>query len=491
MKKTLQVGLLIATAIILLSGTIDLDNFFNYENQSIPTYITKDNMPLTNVITDEGATLGRVLFYDKKLSSNNTISCASCHKQEFAFSDTAQFSQGVNDETLRHSMRLINTRFGDEINFFWDERAASLEHQTTEPIKDHREMGYSGTNGDPNFQDLINELSTTTYYSILFKEAFGDTIITEQRISMALAQFIRSIQSFDSKYDLGRTQVNNHTDNFPNYTSAENAGKALFTDSFTYVIDTATIPQFGGSITTTVAQRVSGGFNCASCHRPPEFDIDPQSLNNGFDRPLNGNSIQQREFTNTRSATLRDLVNPNGTLNGPMFHAGTTSNLNGGIFANYNFKQIHTNNNNIDSRLAPQGYPLYLDISNSEMNQLVAFLKTLTGNDVYNNPKWSNPFDANGNITIIGGTTSTRDIDKTKSYVQIYPNPFSNQFQLSGELDLHKIEILNAAGQIQKTFNPKGRVHTIDISTLPTGIYFVKILSLDNKLLVVKKIIKQ
>jgi cytochrome c peroxidase len=91
---------------------IDLNNLANYANQSIPGYITKSNIN-GNPVSDKGATLGRVLFYDKNLSSNNTISCSSCHQQNLAFSDAAIASQGVNGTTGRHSMRLINTLFAE------------------------------------------------------------------------------------------------------------------------------------------------------------------------------------------------------------------------------------------------------------------------------------------------------------------------------------------------------------------------------------------
>ena len=106
-------------------------------------------------------------------------------------------------------MRLINSRFSDEMKFFWDERANSLEEQTTMPIQDHNEMGFSGTNGDLNFQDLITKLEQVDYYPDLFNFAFNSTEITETRIQDALAQFIRSIQSFDSKYDTGRALAPN------------------------------------------------------------------------------------------------------------------------------------------------------------------------------------------------------------------------------------------------------------------------------------------
>ena len=110
---------------------IDPTNLENYANQGKPAYIIKNNLG-NNVITDKTATLGRVLFYDKNLSINNTISCANCHKQNFAFGDTALVSAGVEGGlTIRHSMRLINTRFANEAKFFWNERAANLNIQTT------------------------------------------------------------------------------------------------------------------------------------------------------------------------------------------------------------------------------------------------------------------------------------------------------------------------------------------------------------------------
>jgi cytochrome c peroxidase len=77
------------------------------------------------------------LFYDKNLSVNNSVSCASCHKQELAFGDNVTACIGVNGVTGRHSMRLVNTRFSNESRFFWDERANTLETQTTMPIQDH------------------------------------------------------------------------------------------------------------------------------------------------------------------------------------------------------------------------------------------------------------------------------------------------------------------------------------------------------------------
>lgn len=349
---------------------IDFANLYNYANQTIPNYITKDNTT-TNPITDKKATLGRVLFYDKQLSVNNTIACANCHQQAAAFSDLAQVSTGVNGSTGRHSMRLINARFATETRFFWDERAATLEAQTTQPIQDHTEMGFSGQDGDPTLNDLLDKLEAIDYYQELFQEVYGDQNISEARLQECLAQFIRSIQSFDSKYDIGRAQVANNNINFPNFSNDENQGKTLF----------LTPPQFNPN-----GVRVGGGAGCGGCHRAPEFDIDANSLNNGIIGIIAGGT----DLTVTRAPTLRDVFRNNGNeLNGGLMHTGAFSMA--GVIDHYD--QIRNDpNNNLDPRLRPGGNPQDLALTQAEKDQLLAFLKTLTGTDVYTNPKWSNPF---------------------------------------------------------------------------------------------------
>ena len=354
-------------------SSIDLENLANYANQTIPPYIIKDNS-LGNSITDKGATLGRVLFYDKNLSSNNTISCSSCHIQANAFSDTNIASTGVNGTTGRHSMRLINTRFATETRFFWDERALNLETQTTMPIKDHGEMGFSGENGDLAFSDLITKLSSIGYYKELFKFVYGSEEITEVKIQSALAQFIRSIQSFDSKYDAGRALAANDGQPFTNFTPQENQGKNLFLSP----------PVFDAN-----GVRTSGGLGCAGCHRAPEFDIDPNTLNNGIIGKISGTGI---DITNTRAPSLRDLVKLDGTPNGPMMHTGVITTLQTAI-GHYGTINLAPGNTNLDPRLTPGGVGQQLNLTAAEVNAVIAFLRTLSGSDVYTNSKWSNPFN--------------------------------------------------------------------------------------------------
>jgi len=364
------------TAIKLAFGTnIDPNNLANYAGQGKPAYVNKDNTGGNN-ITNAKATLGRVLFYDKNLSIDNSISCGSCHKQQFAFSDTAIASKGVvGGTTGRHSMRLINARYAVETKFFWDERAASLEIQTTKPVQDHAEMGFSGISGRPGLSVLLAKLQAIGYYNELFKFVYGDITVTEARLQECLAQFVRSIQSFDSKYDAGRAVVPNDGAPFPNFTAQENTGKQLF----------LTPPVF--DITGT---RISGGAGCNGCHNAPEFDIDPNTGNNGIiGRITPGGGI---DITVTRAPSLRDLTNPAGIDNGPFMHTGNLVGLQT-VVGHYGTINIAPGNTNLDPRLRPNGQGQKLNFTGAEVNSLIAFLKTLSGTNVYTDRKWGNPFN--------------------------------------------------------------------------------------------------
>ena len=180
---------------------------------------TTDNTPNNNPITNAGATLGRVLFYDKRLSQNNSTSCASCHKQEAGFSDERRFSLGFEGgETGRHWTALSHARYYERGRFFWDERADTLEDQVLMPIQDSVEMGMS-------LDALREKLADTDFYGALFTDAFGDDAITDERISFALAQFVRAMVSTQSKFDQAFVNGNLDTSAF---TDQELEGLQLF-----------------------------------------------------------------------------------------------------------------------------------------------------------------------------------------------------------------------------------------------------------------------
>lgn len=345
-----------------ISDVVDLPvTPHNYANQALPAHFQTlnniDNTPNNNRITDEGATLGRVLFYDAKLSANNTVSCASCHTAEAGFSDNLQFSLGFESgETGRNSMGLSNSAYYNNGRFFWDERAATLEIQTLLPIQDGVEMGMT-------LDALEDKLQNETYYQVLFEDAFGTSEVTSDRISLALSQFVRSMISYRSKYDAGRAQVNNPRDPFPNFTQQENQGKALF---------------------------FSNRTNCDNCHGTESF-VGPNARNNGLDatttdRGLGAVTGRQQDDGKFKVGSLRNIV-----LTAPYMHDGRFATLEQVIDHYSTGVQDHPN---LDNRLRNNDGSVRLaNLNNDERAALVAFLHTLTDNDFINDEKFSNPFE--------------------------------------------------------------------------------------------------
>lgn len=484
MRKYLLTFVASATALIFIaasasingSGIIDLGTLDHYANQPIPAYIAKDNTPLNNEITDLGATLGRVLFYDKQLSVNHTIACASCHHQSLGFSDTALASTGVNGVTGRHAMRMTNSRFANIRRFFWDERAPSLEAQTTQPIQDHAEMGFSGQNGDPDLDSLIRKMENLPYYQDLFYTIYGDYAITEERMQHAMAQFIRSIQSFDAKYDGGRAQVQNDITPFPNFSIAENEGKALF-------IRAAQFDSMG--------LRTGGGAGCAGCHRPPEFDIANNSQHNGMIHSISGDI----DLTNTRSPSLRNVVGPGGSSNGPFMHNGALKSL-AMVISHYNQlpREILDSAlyfNALDPRLRPNGKLQNLQLTPQEQNSLIAFLQTLTGNNVYTDPRWSDPFDSSGNLSILNSSVGIEEDWKNEAWdhAQFYPNPTTGQVNMELPAGSYQVNVRNISGALLQTLEVNGSIQ-LNLKEYPAGLYFVQISNQISGKIRLKKVLK-
>ncbi len=361
------------------------DTPFNYSSVTFPNTFTEyvftfDNTPDDNPITDAGATLGRVLFYDTNLSINNTISCASCHLQEVGFADTGAKSTGFEGgHTFRNSIGFANAGFYKPERYFWDQRAATLEEQTLMPIQDEVEMGMT-------LGELTQKLSELDYYKPLFTDAFGDETITNERISKALAQFVRSIYSFHSKYDVGIEQTGNIFEDFPNFTAQENLGKDIFNGKET--------PE---AIAT-----------CITCHLPNHDPLHyalplPDDLNQvifsggepdniGLDDNINVPDNGWGAFLGIetlyghfKTPSLRNIE-----LTAPYMHDGRFETLeevvehySTGVKA-HPYLSAHMKDS--------QGNPRHLNLTEEEKAALVAFLKTLTDYELIQDEKYSNPF---------------------------------------------------------------------------------------------------
>lgn len=335
---------------------------YNYARPQVPKHfyeqfvLIQDNTPDSNIITDWGATLGRVLFYDKRLSANGSVSCASCHQQRFGFTDTAQFSTGfMGGLTPRHSMSLVNARYYLNGRFFWDERAETLEEQVLHPIQDPLEMGMS-------LDAVTQRLASTPFYPILFERAFGSAEITSDKMSRALAQFIRSIVSYRSRYDQELEKVGNRLMPFPGFSAAENLGKTIF---FT-----------------------NKKINCSGCHTTDLFVLD-NARNTGLhtvskDLGLATHTNNPEDIGKFKTPSLRLAA-----LRGRFMHDGSILGLRN-VVEHYN-KGIQQNPN-LDSHLIADGQPIRMELTPEEVDAVVAFLATLNDEALLSDEKYADPF---------------------------------------------------------------------------------------------------
>jgi cytochrome c peroxidase len=307
--------------------------------------ISQSNAPAANVTTDAGATLGRVLFHDRRLSGSDRVSCASCHLQQFGFADTARFSTGLNGgKTRRHSMALANARYYGRGRFFWDDRAESLETQTLMPIQDTIEMGLP-------LADLVEKLRVTPYYAPLFTAAFGSADISTERVAKALAQYIRGIVSYGSRFDssFGPGAVAPDLDRF---TPQERQGLALF----------------------------NGQGRCSTCHAT-NAHVVVQLHNTGLDSTFTDIGGGEARF---KSPSLRNVA-----VRGRFMHDGRFTSLQE-VVDFYNAK-VQTNPG-LDPRLRVNGLAVRLNLTQPQRDAIVAFLHTLTDKALLSDERFSDPF---------------------------------------------------------------------------------------------------
>ena len=152
-------------------------------------------IPNSNPLSEEGVALGKKLFFDKKLSGNNTQACASCHKPQNSFTDNTRFSNGIDGVFgSRNSMPLMNLAWNFTDKFAWDGKELGLERQALEPVKNPIEM-------HSNWENVVEKLQQDPEYPTLFLRAFGTTTIDSSLVTKAIAQFERILISGNAKFD--------------------------------------------------------------------------------------------------------------------------------------------------------------------------------------------------------------------------------------------------------------------------------------------------
>lgn len=295
-------------------------------------------LPRDNPLLEERVRLGRLLFNEPRMSRSLMLSCASCHRQEQAFSDVFPLSSGVEDRKgTRNSMPLFNLAW--KSSFFWDGRAESLRQQALMPIMDHVEM-------DDSLENVVAKISEVVGYQNAFERAFGSKEVSAEKISLALECFMLTLTSFDSKFDramAGKAQLSEQ----------EKRGAELFF--------TENEPRTG--------QR---GADCFHCHGGANFS-DHQFHNNGVNSELD---LGRYQFTKKdedkgkfSTPSLRNVA-----LTAPYMHDGRFATLEE-VVAHYSgpMKRSATLDPNLAKHPA-QG----LQLSAEDQAALVAFLRSLT-----------------------------------------------------------------------------------------------------------------
>ena len=314
-------------------------------------------------------TLGRVLFYDKQLSINNSVSCSSCHKQNLAFADNVRFSKGFeNTFTTRNSMPIQNLgsasffpdsgfnnpgpiEFGTSL--FWDGREHNLQSMVLKPIVNHIEMGMT------DLEALTERLSVLSYYKDLFVKAYGQPVITSDRIAEALSLFLLSINSGRSKFDHSMQGTEK-------LGILEKEGLHLFDST----------------------------YNCNSCHQV-------QSVHGYIFAGTFANIGLDEEYTDTGLAAVTRSPSDVGkfkipslrnvSLTGPYMHDGRFATLDE-VLEHYSHGVA--DHPNLDFRLRDNnGQPILREIPVQDKKAIIAFLRTLTDYEMISDEKFSNPFN--------------------------------------------------------------------------------------------------
>ena len=323
-----------------------------------PEIFQKIIYPADNPTTSAGLAVGKRLFFDPILSADSTVSCASCHAPERAFTDGVAVSVGVGDRPgRRNSPSLANVGYL-HATLFWDGRADNLEAQALHPIADQNEMA-------GNWPEVVAKLRHHPYYGPALSAAFdldGALDINPGHVGKALAQFQRSLISADSKYD----KVARGADV---YTDLEALGAAIFFD-------------LGDEVETKWFGRLPTG-ECAHCHTAPHF-TNQRFFNNGLDSAATVSDFADRgrgavsgspyENGLFKTPSLRNVA-----LTAPYMHDGRMETL-AEVVEHYNSGGHYARNKSANVK------PLLL--TGRQKSALVAFLHTLTDTSFVTNPDY-------------------------------------------------------------------------------------------------------
>jgi cytochrome c peroxidase len=287
-------------------------------------------VPDSNPLTADKIALGRLLYFDSRLSNDRTLSCASCHNPYHGFTDPARTSKGLTGKFgTRNSPTVINRLFSKEQ--FWDGRAEDLEAQAKGPLVNPVEMQMA------SLDEVVGRVKDVKGYAPLFRKAFGDDQVTIDRVAQAIACYERTVVSGDSSYD--------------RYTAGDQAaisasavrGLALF----------------------------NGKANCKTCHTGFNFtDESYHNLGVGMNAPKPDVGRSEISKAGSERGAFKTPTLRNVTLTAPYMHDGSEATLRG-VVEFYNRGGVK--NPTLSKEVKPLG------LAPAEVDDVVAFLETLTG----------------------------------------------------------------------------------------------------------------
>lgn len=331
---------------------------FDYP-ENFSAYLPPINEPEDNISTVEGVELGRRLFFDTRLSADNSQSCGSCHAPQYSFSDTAQYSVGVDlINGSRNAMPIVNLAWAQS-GLFWDGRANSLESQAFEPVRNPVEMHETWPNA-------VAKLQSDPYYQSKFEEAFGTGEIDSVKVARAIAQFERTLISGNSPFDKYVSS------NFQSGSSGWSADKELLAyQGFSIFMDEAR-------------------GDCFHCHGDPFNPLWTDNVfhNNGLDAApadpglmaFTGNPSDNGKF---KTPTLRNLA-----FTAPYMHDGRFQTLDQ-VIQHYSFGL--QNSATIDPLMKSVGQG-GVQLSFEEQTALKWFLLSLSDSSFVTAPEFQDPW---------------------------------------------------------------------------------------------------
>jgi cytochrome c peroxidase len=386
MKNIVQISvLLFGVAIATYSCKKSSPSFAGKEVLELPAITPSYNLK-NPMVNNDKALLGRVLFFDKHLSLNNSVSCGTCHQQSAAFADHVTGSQGLENKTTHRNSIAIQNLASDLFNgpnpifatafqpLFWDGRERSITNLMMRPVTNHVEMGIT------DLSALVEKLNQLTYYKDLVNAAYGTDKLTLTMMSESMSQFCTSIRSNNSRFDMFVRQNLNNQNNI--LSPQELEGFQLFT-STQYQCNACHTSMLMSDAINNGGGIYGGGGKDSTLSKLFSANIGLQNVNSDPGvGAVNGVESQKGMFK------IPDLHNV--VLTAPYMHDGSIATLEG-VLDHYS-NRINSNIN-LDDRLKnADGSPRRMHIPSHDKEAIIAFLHSLTDVTPIVDKDLSNPF---------------------------------------------------------------------------------------------------